>query len=96
MDFFICESPHCRGGNLPPVSYGWDLRWRAADSHPYRVPPLGSHRTLASLVQREVPRRGGGIAYSTDYTNIGGCFAIDNPPVSFAASPICTKGPLAH
>ena len=31
MDFFICESPHCRGGNLPPVSYGWDLRWRAAD-----------------------------------------------------------------
>ena len=80
---------------MPPAIIEIQDSLRSA-TRPYRVPPLGSHRTLASLVQREVPRRGGGIAYSTDYTNIGGCFAIDNPPVSFAASHLCTKGPLAH
>jgi hypothetical protein len=31
MDFLVFWIPHRRGGNLPPVSYGRDLRWRAAD-----------------------------------------------------------------
>ena len=33
----------------------------------------------------------GGIAYSTDYTTIGDCLTIDNPPVSFAAQPPLTR-----
>ena len=96
MDFLYFGIPTVGEAICLPFPTVMISRWRAAGRRPYRVPPLGSHRTLASLVQWKVPRRGGGIAYSTDYTNIGGCFAIDNPPVSFAASPLCTKGPLAH
>ena len=52
------------------------------------VTALAVHRTAIhyrdcaslTLVQREVPRRGGGIACRTDFTNMDICSSVYNPP----------------